>query len=35
MTVRYYGPFIHISFTAHELSEGHTYVQLADGYFYK
>ena len=35
MSVEYYGPFIHISFTANELSEGHTYVQLAEGYSYE
>ena len=35
MTVEYFGPFIHIHFIANELSEGHTYVQLADGYSYE
>ena len=35
MTVDYYGPFIHIHYNANELSEGHTFVQLADGYSYE
>lgn len=35
MTVEYYGPFIHINIRANELSEGHTYVQLTDGYSYE
>ena len=35
MTVEYFGPFIHIHFIANELSEGHTFVQLADGYSYE
>lgn len=35
MTADYYGLFIHIHFNANELSEGHTYVQLADGYSYE
>ena len=35
MTADYYGPFIHIHYTANELSEGHTYVQLPDGYSYE
>lgn len=35
MSVEYHGPFIHISFTANELSDGHTYVQLAEGYSYE
>ena len=35
MTTEYYGPFIHMHFNANELSEGHTYVQLPDGYSYE
>ena len=35
MTKDYYGPFIHIHFNANELSEGHTFVQLPDGYSYE
>ena len=35
MTVTYNGPFIHISFNANEISEGHTRVKLADGYTYE
>ena len=35
MTVTYFGPFIQIHFIANELSEGHTYVQLPDGYSYE
>ena len=35
MTAEHFGPFIHIHFSANELSEGHTYVQLPDGYSYE
>lgn len=35
MTKEFYGPFIHIHFNANELSEGHTYVELPDGYSYE
>ena len=35
MTVQYSGPFIRITFKANELTEGHTYVKLADGYSYE
>lgn len=35
MTVEYFGTFIHIHINANELSEGHTFVQLADGYSYE
>nr|DAS72605.1 MAG TPA: hypothetical protein [Caudoviricetes sp.] len=35
MTIIYSGPFIRIFFEANELSEGHTKVQLADGYTYE
>ena len=36
MTAEYYGSFIHISFNANELPpDGHTSVQLPDGYSYE
>lgn len=35
MTIDYHGPFIRITFKANELKEGHTKVQLADGYTYE
>lgn len=35
MTSEYYGSFIHIHFDANELSDGHTTIQLADGYTYE
>ena len=35
MITEYYGPFIHIHIAANELSEGHTFVKLADGYSYE
>ena len=35
MTVTYFGSFIRIAFKANELSEGHTYVELAPGYSYE
>ena len=35
MTIAYYGPFIRIHFSANELIEGHTNVQLADGYSFE
>lgn len=35
MTIDYYGPFIHIHYIANELSEGHAFVQLAEGYSYE
>lgn len=35
MTQEYYGPFIHITFEANELSHGTINIQLADGYTYE
>lgn len=35
MTKEFYGSFIHIHFNANELSDGHTYVQLPEGYSYE
>lgn len=35
MTTMFNGPFIYISFDANELTEGHTSVQLPDGYSYE
>ena len=35
MTIAYYGPFIRIHFSAHELIEGHINVKLADGYSFE
>ena len=35
MTIAYYGPFIRIHFIANELIEGHTNVELTDGYSFE
>lgn len=35
MTQEYHGSFIYIQFEANELSEGHSRIQLADGYTYE
>lgn len=35
MTQEYAGPFIHTTFDANELSDGHTIIQLAGGYSYE
>lgn len=35
MKQEYHGSFIHIQFDANELSDGHTTIQLADGYTYE
>ena len=35
MIIDYAGPFIYIHFNANEVSDGHTYVHLADGYTYE
>lgn len=35
MTIDYHGPSIHINIEANELSNGHTIIQLADGYTYE